>query len=109
MFFEFFEHIGARIKRERQERGLLRSEVSRATGIAVARLQNIENGYERIRGSELFDLADYFALPYDQILKGATIAAESTETGSERLALRILNDRRVRRLIKRLAAHRQWN
>jgi len=109
--------LGRRIRRARLDRGLSRHELFRLTGISAARLSNIENGYEQIKGSELFDVAEVVSLPFEYFISG--LSAPDADglvwvgDGSRLLGRydergqalsRLTEDHVIRRLIRDLAA-----
>jgi transcriptional regulator with XRE-family HTH domain len=108
--------LGRRLRRARTDAGLSRQEVSGLTGISASRVANIENGYEQVKGSELFDLSETFNLPFDYFIadlcatdaNGLTWIGDNTRLigrydKNGRALGRIAGDREIRSLIKEIA------
>ena len=109
---DVFEALGQRLRQVRLRRRLSLAEVAGRAGIAVARLEAIENGVGRVRGSELFDLAECLDEPYDHIftnLDDSSVPRRPGEAGEGRPVDQTVRGLRVQRLIKRLAAFMQWS
>ena len=106
--------IGRRIQQERRCRGITFSQVEQATGIAAARLRHFERGYETPLGSELFDIAEFYGIEPDRIIRGLTVEmAARHRAGLARVGRRgadgwLSLPFRLRRLLEKLAAALKW-
>lgn len=68
--------VGANLRRLRADAGVTLSELAEALSISHQQVQKYETGANRISAGTLYELARFFAVPYDQLFEGADAAQD---------------------------------
>ncbi len=76
------KHIGARVRAQRQERGLTQRDLGERLGVRFQQVQKYESGQNRISAAQMWRIASVLGVPVSHFFENIDVSAGAIQPGS---------------------------